>query len=59
MRYPINCTKSTAVYTLTLNPITGSARVRFHSTWATQYKFKASRRAMLPLLLKSSSRGRL
>ena len=54
---PIDCSKSTAVYTLKLNPLTGSVRVRFHSTWATQYKLKASRRAMLPLLWYSGDKS--
>ena len=57
MRYPINCSKSTAVYTLSLNPFTGSVRVRFHNTWATQYNLKASRRAMLPLLWYSGDKS--
>jgi len=31
--------------------------VRFHNTWATQYKLKASRRAMLPLLWYSGDKS--
>jgi len=51
MRYPINCKASTSVWTLRLNPITGTARVRWFSTPLTEYKHTyVSRRAILSLL---------
>jgi hypothetical protein len=54
MRFPINTLGSTAIDTLTVNPITGTVRVRFQSYWTHQpYKFVASRRAILSLLWNS------
>jgi hypothetical protein len=53
MRFPINTVNSTAIDTLSANPITGSVRVRFHKTPARQYRLQASRLEILLLLLDS------
>ena len=51
MRYPINCNDSQSVWTLRLNPITGTARVRWFSTPLTEYRHThVSRRAILGML---------
>ena len=50
MRYPINCNDSTSVWTLRLNPITGSAHVRWFNTPTMVYRLKASRREILKML---------
>ena len=50
MRYPINTHGSSSIDTLSVNPITGSVRVCFLKTPGRQYRFKASRRAILWLL---------
>ena len=51
MRYPINCNDSQSVWTLRLNPITGTARVRWFSTPLTEYRHTGvSRRAILGML---------
>ena len=53
MRYPINTSDSTAIDTLSVNPITGTVVVRFQSYYGVPYRFKASRRAILSLLWNS------
>ncbi len=53
MRYPISTADSTAIDTLSVNPITGSVRVRFHKTPARLYRLRASRLEILLLLLDS------
>ena len=51
MRYPINCNDSTSVWTLRLNPFTGTARVRWFNTPLTEYRHTGvSRRAILKML---------
>jgi len=51
MRFPINCNNSQSVWTLRLNPITGTARVRWFSGPLTEYRHThVSRRAILGLL---------
>lgn len=51
MRYPINCNDSATVWTLRVNPITGTARVRWFATPLTEYRHThVSRRAILSLL---------
>ena len=54
MRYPINTLDSSSIDTLTVNPITGTVRVRFQSYPTDRpYVMKASRRAILSLLWNS------
>ena len=51
---PINTADSDAIDTLTVNPITGQAAVRFRSYWTRRpYIFKVSRRAALALSFNS------
>ena len=51
MRYPINCNDSQSVWTLRLNPITGTARVRWFNSPLTEYRHThVSRRAILGML---------
>jgi fermentation-respiration switch protein FrsA (DUF1100 family) len=51
MRFPINCNNSTSVWTLRLNPITGTARVRWFKGPLAEYRHThVSRRAILGLL---------
>jgi len=51
MRYPIDCSDSRNVYTLRLNPITGTARVRWFNTPDLEYRHThVSRRAILKML---------
>ena len=51
MRYPINCNDSQSVWTLRLNPITGTARVRWFNSPLTEYRHThVSRRAILSML---------
>jgi len=51
MRFPINCNDSRSVWTLRLNPITGTARVRWFSGPLTEYRHTGiSRRAILKML---------
>ena len=38
MRFPINCNDSRSVWTLRLNPITGTARVRWFNGPLTEYR---------------------
>jgi len=38
MRFPINCNDSRSVWTLRLNPITGTARVRWFNSPLTEYR---------------------
>jgi hypothetical protein len=51
--FPILTADSNAIDTLTVNPITGKAEVRFRSYWGATYVFKVSRRAALALTLNS------
>ena len=52
--FPIDTNFSDAIDTLTVNPITGEAAVRFRSYWTRRpYVFKVSRRAALALTLNS------
>ncbi len=44
MRYPINTSNSDAIDTLSVNPVTGTVRVRFLNTPCRQYHLQASRR---------------
>lgn len=54
MGYPINTLTSDAIDTLTVNPITGTVRVRFQRYYTRRpYALKASRRAILSLLWNS------
>jgi len=55
MRYPINTSDSNAIDTLTVNPITGTVRVRFLS-YPTErpYKMRARRREILSLMWNSN-----
>ena len=51
MLYPINCNGSTCVWTLRLNPIMGTARVRWFSSPMKEYYYTGvSRRAILKML---------
>ena len=51
---PITTHGSTAIDTLTVDPITGRVAVRFQSYWTRRpYIFKVSRRAALALTLNS------
>jgi hypothetical protein len=51
MRYPICTANSTAIDTLSVNPITRTVRVRFQSYWTRRpYVFKVSRAAILSLI---------
>lgn len=55
MRYPINTLNSSAIDTLTVNPITGTVRVRFQSYWTRRpYAFKVDRAAILSLIWDSN-----
>ena len=55
MGYPINTSSSTAIDTLTVNPITGTVKVRFQSYPTVRpYTYKASRREILALLWDSN-----
>ena len=55
MGYPINTSNSTAIDTLTVNPITGTVRVRFQSyPTVYPYRLKASRREILSLMMNSN-----
>ena len=48
--FPILTADSNAIDTLSVNPITGQAAVRFRSYWTRRpYVFKVSRRAALAL----------
>ena len=55
MRYPINTCDSNAIDTLSVNPITGTVRVRFQS-YPTErpYKMQARRREILSLIWNSN-----
>jgi len=53
MRYPIDTSDSTAIDTLSVNPITGTVRVRFQRYYGVQYRMKASRREILALIWNS------
>lgn len=51
MRYPINCNDSHSVWTLKVNPLTGSARVRWFNSPLKEYRHtNISRRAILGLI---------
>jgi hypothetical protein len=55
MRYPISTADSTAIDTLSVNPITGTIRVRFQRYWTERpYTFKVSRSAILSLIWDSN-----
>ena len=47
----VNCNGSSSIWTLKVNPLTGKVLVRWFSTPLTEYTHKASRRAILALLL--------
>jgi len=53
MRFPINTYGSSAIDEMTVNPITGSVRVRFMRYASPVYRFKASRREILALMWNS------
>ena len=51
MRFPINCNNSQSVWTLRLNPITGTARVRWFSGPLAEYRYThVNRMEILKLL---------
>jgi hypothetical protein len=52
--YPISTYGSTAIETMTVNPFTGSVKVRFVNTPDIQYRFLTSRRAILSLMIKDT-----
>lgn len=55
MRYPIDTLNSDAIDTLSVNPITGTVRVRFQRYYTRRpYTLKASRRAILSLIWDSN-----
>lgn len=56
--FPINCTDSAAVWSLRLNPITGTARVRWFESPLRQYRYKASRREMLKMIWFSGNQSK-
>ena len=47
----INCNTSTSVWTLKVNPLTGTCKVRWFKGCLTEYTFKVSKRAILALLI--------
>ena len=47
----VNCNCSTSIWTLKVNPLTGKVLVRWFSTPLTEYTMKASRRAIIALLV--------
>jgi len=54
MRYPICTADSDAIETLSVNPITGTVRVRFQRYYTRQpYTFKVSRSAIASLIWNS------
>ena len=54
MRFPITTYGSSAIDTMSVNPITGSVRVRFLKGPANvEYRFLAPRRAIMSLLWNS------
>jgi hypothetical protein len=53
MPYPISTYGSDAIDTLSVNPITGTVRVRFQKYYGVQYRFKAPRAACLALICNS------
>ncbi len=55
MRYPISTLNSDAIETLSVNPVTGTARVRFQRYYTRRpYTFKVSRAAILSLIWDSN-----
>ena len=56
--FPINCNDSASVWTLRLNPITGTARVRWFDTPTCLYRYKASRREMLKMIWFSGNKSK-
>ena len=56
--FPINCNDSAAVWSLRLNPITGTARVRWSESPRRQYRYKASRREMLKMIWFSGNQSK-
>jgi hypothetical protein len=53
MNFPIDCSTSTSVWTLRLNPITGTAKVRWFNTPTRCYTYQVSRREALRMLWNS------
>lgn len=54
MRYPISTLNSDAIETLSVNPVTGTVRVRFQRYYTRRpYTFKVSRSAILSLIWNS------
>ena len=47
----IDCNASTSVWTLKVNPLTGSVAVRWFKGCLTEYTFKARKRDILALLI--------
>jgi hypothetical protein len=47
----VNCNSSQSIWTLKVNPLTGKVLVRWFSSPLTEYTMKASRRAILALLV--------
>ena len=54
MNFPIDCNDSLSVWTLRLNPITGTAKVRWFNTPTQSYTYKVSRREALRMLWNSN-----
>lgn len=54
MGYPISTYDSDAIDTLSVNPVTGTVRVRFNKYYGVQYRFKAPRSAILSLIWDSN-----
>lgn len=55
MRYPISTADSSAIDTLSVNPVTGTVRVRFQRYWTERpYTFKVDRSAILSLIWDSN-----
>ena len=47
----VNCNCSSSIWTLKVNPLTGKVLVRWFSSPLRQYTMKASRRAIIALLV--------
>ena len=47
----VNCNSSQSIWTLKVNPLTGKVLVRWFSPPLTEYTMKASRRAIIALLV--------
>ena len=48
---PVSCLSSRSVWTLKVNPFTGTAKVRWFNGPLTEYRYKCSKRAILALLI--------